>query len=272
VRLPRPDGVAGHLVTVSVTSITYAPVKGLALTHVDAVDLEPTGLRENRRFHLITGDDGRLVNGKVVGELVQVVASADRDGTMLALRFPDGITLDGPVELGAPVETDFWGTPVAGRIVGGAFAEALSSFAGRPLRLVRVNEPGAGSDRGAEGSVSVLSRGSLDRLAREAVEEHVDARRFRMLFEIDGVEPHAEDGWVGLRVAIGTAVIRVRGLVGRCAVTTQDPDTGTPDLETLRLIRGYRSHVKSDEPLPFGAWGSVEQPGRVRVGDSVAPL
>ena len=57
--------------TASVTSITYAPVKGLGLTHVDEVELELTGVRENRRFHLID-DDGRLVNGKFAGTLVQV--------------------------------------------------------------------------------------------------------------------------------------------------------------------------------------------------------
>ena len=256
----------------SVVAIRFAPVKSLALTRVDEIELESTGLRENRRFHLISRDDGRLVNGTAAGLLVQVAAATDRDGTTLSLSFPDGSSLEGPVELAGPVETDFYGTPTGGHIVGGDFAEALSAFVGRPLSLVRTDEPGAGSDRGADGSVSILSRSALDGLAREAGIEHVDARRFRMLFEIDGVEPHAEDGWVGRRVAIGAAVIRLRGLVGRCAVTTQDPDTGTPDLRTLRLIRGYRSHVETDEPLPFGAWGSVEQPGRVRVGDPVAPL
>lgn len=256
----------------SVATITFAPVKGLALTDVDEIELERTGVRENRRFHLITPEDGRLVNGKVAGSLVRVASAADRDGTTLSLRFPDGFALDGPVELGDPVETDFWGTPVAGRLVGGPFEDVLSEFAGRSLRLVRVNEPGAGSDRGVEGSVSILSRGALERLAGEAGKEHVDGRRFRMLFGIDGVPPHAEDGWVGRQVAIGDAVIRLRGLVGRCAVTTQNPDTGTPDLDTLRLIREYRSEVETDEPLPFGAWGSVEQPGRVRVGDPVVPL
>ena len=256
----------------SVVAITFAPVKGLALTRVNEVELESTGLRENRRFYLISRDDGRLVNGKVARLLVQVAAATDRDGTALSLRFPDGSSLGGPVELAGPVTTDFYGTPVDGQVVGGDFAEALSAFAGRPLSLVRTDEPGTGSDRGAEGSVSVISRSALVGLAREACVEHVDARRFRMLFEIDGVEAHAEDGWVGRHVAIGSAVIRLRGLVGRCAVTTQNPDTGTPDLKTLRLIREYRSYVETDEPLPFGAWGSVEQSGRVRIGDSIAPL
>ena len=73
----------------NVTSITYAPVKGLGLVHVDEVELELTGVRENRRFHLID-DDGRLINGKFAGTLVQVAATADRDAESLSLRFPDG--------------------------------------------------------------------------------------------------------------------------------------------------------------------------------------
>ena len=47
--------------------------------HVDEVELELTGVRENRRFHLID-DDGRLINGKFAGTLVQVAATADHDG------------------------------------------------------------------------------------------------------------------------------------------------------------------------------------------------
>lgn len=257
--------------TGSVTSITYAPVKGLGLARVEEVELELTGVRDNRRFYLIT-NEGRLVNGKVAGPLVQVVAAADRDGATLSLRFPDGSALEGTVALGDPVETSFFGRPVAGRLVDGAFSEALSSFAGQPLRLVRVNEPGAGSDRGIGASVSVVSSGTLDLLAHEAGEERIDGRRFRMLFGIDGVEAHAEDSWVGRRVAFGDAVVRLQALVGRCAVTTHDPDTGVRDLDTLRILTRYRSHVESDEPLPLGVWGGVEQPGRVRVGDPVQPL
>jgi uncharacterized protein YcbX len=83
---------------------------------------------------------------------------------------------------------------------------------------------------------------------------------------------HAEDGWTGRRVAIGGAVVRLHGLVGRCLVTAQDPDTGEKTLDTLRIIRSYRSEIETDEPLPFGAWGGVEQPGLVRVGDTVVPL
>ena len=85
--------------TATVTSITYTPVKGLALGHHEEVDLELTGVRDNRRFYLIT-NDGRLVNGKMAGALVQVAATADLDGTTLALRFPDGSVVEGSIEPG----------------------------------------------------------------------------------------------------------------------------------------------------------------------------
>jgi len=64
-------------------------------------------------------------------------------------------------------------------------------------------------------------------------------------------------------------VIRPRGNVGRCAVTTQNPDTGVPDLDTLRLLGEYRGDVETTEPLPFGIWGEIVEPGCVRLGDPV---
>ena len=83
---------------------------------------------------------------------------------------------------------------------------------------------------------------------------------------------HAEDAWVGRRVAFGDAVVAVRGLVGRCAVTSQSPETGVSDLDTLGTLRRYRGHIEGDEPLPFGVYGSVDVPGHVRVGDPVEAL
>jgi len=203
---------------------------------------------------------------------VRVVSEADRDGRVLALRFPDGTVVAGEVEPGEPVETGFFGRPVQGHLVDGPWSQALSDFAGARLRLIRADEPGAGSDRGARGTVSLVSAASLERLAAEAGVDAVDGRRFRMLFTIDGVAAHEEDGWVGRDVAVGDAVLRPNGLVGRCAVTTHDPDTGVPTLDTLHLLRAYRGDVPTDEPLPFGVWGEVVRPGRVAVGDPVTPV
>ncbi|HET6448535.1 MAG TPA: MOSC domain-containing protein, partial [Conexibacter sp.] len=123
-----------------------------------------------------------------------------------------------------------------------------------------------------DGAVTLLSTASLARLRAQAgAGEPVDMRRFRMTFGVEGVEPHAEDGWRDVRV--GAALLRVRGNVGRCAVTTRNADTGVVDFDTLHHLAAYRRDgVETTEPLPFGVHARVLEPGRVRVGDPVEPL
>ncbi len=113
----------------SVAWITIAPVKALALVQRDEVELEPFGVRDNRRFHLVD-EDGRLVNGKTIGPLVGVVPDYDAASGRLALRFPDGSVVAGSVEHGEPVATTISRRPVAARLVQGPWAEALSAAAG----------------------------------------------------------------------------------------------------------------------------------------------
>ena len=91
-----------------------------------------------------------------------------------------------------------------------------------------------------------------------------------MLVEIDGVAAHEEDEWVGARVRIGEVLVRFGGHVGRCLITSRDPESGVVDLPTLDVIRDYRGGVDATEPLPFGIYGEVVEPGRVAVGDPVS--
>jgi uncharacterized protein YcbX len=254
---------------VNVAWLSIAPVKGLALQHPDEIVLEKRGVLENRRFHLI-GEDGRLINGKKAGTLVRVKPSYWPDREYLSLRLPDGTVAEDWVKLGEPVATNFYGhRDVPGHVVEGPWSDALSELAGFRVQLVQTDEPGAGVDRG-RGKVSLLSEASLEALAQAAGTDAVDGRRFRMLVGIAGARAHEEDEWLGRRVRIGGAVVRPLGHVGRCAITSQDPETGVPNLDTLRAIRSYRE--EGSEPIPFGVWGDVAEPGAVRVGDAVEPL
>ena len=248
--------------------ISIAPVKGLALVERDEVQLECTGVRDNRRFHIVDAD-GRRYNQLRNGALVQI--RQEYDGARLALHFPDDTTADGEIALGEEITTDFYGRPVQGRFVEGPWSHALSEWAGWPLRLVE-SSPGAAVDRG-RGHVSLVSRASLEELARHGGHTGaVDARRFRMLFELDGCEPHEEDTWVKRHVRIGEALVRIRGDVGRCAITTQNPDSGVPDFDTLRTLKAYRpetANEKGKKHLPFGVYGEVVESGKVALGDDV---
>jgi uncharacterized protein len=258
---------------VTVTRISVAPVKGLGLVHPREVALDTTGVLENRRFYIVDADGrryGQLRNGTLVRVRPDYDASADR----LTLTFPAGTVVDGTVELGAEITTDFYGRPVAGRLVVGHWSEALSAAFQRTLRLVQA-PPGAAVDRG-HGHVSMISEASLRELARQAggddhPDQAVDGRRFRMLFQVDGIEPYAEDLWSKRRLRIGEALVRIRGTVGRCAITTQNPDSGVRDFDTLRVLEDYRG-LNAKRELDFGVYGEVLEPGRVSLGDAVEPL
>jgi uncharacterized protein YcbX len=246
-----------------VERISIAPVKGLALVHPEEVMLDRCGVAENRRFHIVDAH-GRRYNQLRNGALVQIRPDYDPRGERLTLHFPDGSVADGELVLGDEVTTDFYGRPVTGRLVHGPWSEALSAWAGTPLRLVQ-SAAGKAVDRG-RGHVSLISRASLEELGHHAGTDPVDGRRFRMLFELAGCEPHEEDGWVKRQVRIGDALVRLRGDVGRCAITTQNPDTGAPDLDTLRTISTYRGFTTNEDGkrhIPFGVYGEVVEPGRV---------
>jgi uncharacterized protein YcbX len=70
-------------------------------------------------------------------------------------------------------------------------------------------------------------------------------------------------------VRVGEAVVVPQGNVGRCAITTQNPETGHADLDTLKALAAYRSDIETTEPLPFGVHAAVVEPGAVRLGDPV---
>jgi uncharacterized protein YcbX len=254
--------VEAHVVRISI-----APVKALGLVHPEEVDLRRGGVPGNRRFWIVDGD-GRLYNNKRDGPMVTIRPEWDEATRALTLVFPDGSRVGGTVELGEPVEATLYGDPHASRGVIGPWQDALSAFTGRPLTLLWSDSHA--TDRGAHGGdVSLVSRGSLERLGHEAAADSpVDGRRFRMLFEIDGVPAHEEDAWIGCALRVGGAEVVVNGDVGRCVVTSHDPDRGVSDLDTLGTLARYRPDGRV-EPLPFGVYGNVTVPGRVKVGDPV---
>jgi uncharacterized protein len=232
----------------TVTALSVTAVKAMRVRPVQRIELDELGARGNRTFHVMD-DRGRMVNGKRIGDLTKVVADYDLESEVLGLAFPDGTEARGEVRYGETVSARFFSHEVPARGLLGPWDEALSSFFGQPLRLASTE---IAVDRGRSGAVSLISRGSLRRLAETSGDDSIDARRFRMLVEIDGVAAHEEDRWVRRRVRIGSALVVPQGHVGRCLVTSQDPDTGEVNLPTLDMLGTYRRHLDTTEPLPFG--------------------
>ncbi len=250
-----------------VARISIAPVKALGLLHPDEIELARDGVVGNRRFWL-RDEYGGLFNGKRDGTMVRIRPEWDEQTQRLSLTFPDGEVVEGTVELGEPVDAEMYGESHPSRRVIGPWEDAISAYVGKRLTLLWSD--GCAPDRKTRGgTVTLVSRASLERLREEAgASAPVDGRRFRMLFEIDGVAAHEEDEWFGRRVRIGDAAIVLNGDVGRCVVTSHDPDRGVTDLDTLGTLARYRPDGRT-ERLPFGVYGDVAVPGRVRVGDPV---
>ena len=251
----------------TVAALQTTPVKGLRVLARDAIELGSSGVAEDRRFYLVD-ERGRMVNGKQLGGLNEVVATLGDDE--LELDFPDGTCVTGPLAFGEkPLHTSFLSRPTPARELLGAFGPALSEHVGRNLRVVEGVDRKA-LDRGRGGAASFISRASLEALERLAGQP-VDSRRFRMLVEVDGLaEAHEEDTWVGQTLRVGAALVRVRGHVGRCLITQRHPESGTTDMPMLDLLRSYRGALDTTEPLAFGVYGEVLEPGRIVIGDEVS--
>jgi uncharacterized protein YcbX len=246
---------------------SIAPVRSLGLEHPEAIDLTDRGVLEDRRFFL-ADDKNRLVDKLVIPTLSQITSHTDPEATYLRMAFPGGVVVEDDVRLTEPIEIPIHGRTGVGHIVDGPWAAPLSAFTGRPITLVRCDRPG-GTRTG--NAVSLVGDGSLSELARHAHVAAVDARRFRMLIEIDGTDAHEEDSWIGTRIALGSAELLITKPDARCAMPTQNPDTGERDLDTLRTIISYRG-LREGKHADFGVLGEVTVPGRIELGDEVTVL
>ena len=249
----------------TVARISVTPVRGFQFEHPEEVDLTECGVVENRRFFMVDGEGNRL-RSSLTAWPIAVEGRYEAARERLWMRFPGGREVEeSAIGGGTEVRGVFHGGRVVpARIVEGEWTDLLSELAGHSVRVARPEHPG----ECFADPVTVVSDGSVARLSREAGTD-VDDRRFRMLFSLAGCGEHEEDGWVCRLVRVGEAVVRVSGPVDRCAATTRHPETGERDLDTLRLIRSYRG-VRDGEAIDFGVSATVEQPGRVRVGDTVA--
>jgi len=258
---------ARELGTVRVRTISTTPIKGFGLAHPSAVELDAQGARGDRDL-LVVDDADCLLSITRTGAFAGLTAIYAEGRASLSIQ-SDGKTLVADtLRIGTPTIVRCWGgRRVAGHVVLGPFAEALTQRAERAVRLVRCDAPGAGSDIRP---VTLLGSASVDELARRTGHQ-VDPRRFRMLFELETTEPHVEDRWTGCRLQGEEVAINVLGPVPRCAAITRDPDSGDRDDPLVKAIRAYRGMVPTElgPGVPFGVYAEVERGGWMRTGETV---
>ncbi len=244
-----------------VERIGFTSLKGARHRTHESVVLTATGPVGDRVFCLVDPDADRCLRTVENPTLLQT--SAAWDGTVLSAELPAGTVAGVPVPTGEVRTVDYWGRAAAVEVVEGPWADAYSAHLGRDVVLAAA--PAGEVVYG--GSVTIVTTTSLARLAEE-VGAPVDGARFRATFEVDGgdLPPHGEDGWTGRRLRLGTAEVRVRGIVPRCAVIDLDPDTAVRDLDLMKTLAGYR---RGQGEVAFGIDADVTVPGTVGTGDPV---
>jgi uncharacterized protein YcbX len=246
--------------------INVTPVKGTSLTHPGSAAVSEAGVAQDRPFFLVD-ERGALHSGSKFGPLVRIRSAFDPVEEHLALRFPDGTLVEGRGDdLGGAETTDFYGRGVAAHAVVGPFSAALTRYCGAPVRLMRCDEGARATD---VEPLTLVSTASVHDLARRGGRtDDLDSRRFRITLELHGCSPYEEDTWHGREVRVGEVTIRVGEQIPRCLVTTQDPDTGVKDWNTLTQIARQRDRIPGGG-LPFGVYARVVSPGTIRVGDAI---
>lgn len=261
---------------ITVSQIGQVFVKATQFLHPDEVEIVKSGIRHDRDFALAEEND-TLVSSNNHGSFFPLRFTFNAASDTLRLEFPEGHSVEGPAKgSGRSWDLNHAGIRTLGvAVVEGPWTEALSTFAGRPIRLVRCVTTGTAID---VLPITLVTTGSLRRLARE-VGAPVDPSRFRAGFVLENTIEHEEDAWEGQHLRIGAATLKVRTPVPRCVITGFNPTKGIRDQEVMQGLIRYRDKCPlPDGMLPgyatpgFATYAEVIEPGIVRTGDRVALL
>jgi len=198
------------------------PVKSMAGERLDRATLGPLGLHGDRVVQVYDGR-GRLVTARTYPKLLGLHATLGPDGEPLV----DGLPWPSP-DVQARVE----------------------QIVGPGARLVR-NEHEARFDIlpllvATDGAVAAFGR---------------DARRLRPNLIVGGVDGLDERGWEGRVLRIGSALIALADLRGRCVMTTFDPDTLEQDRGVLRdIVRRFDGRLALNADVIQGGALRVKTP------------
>src|SRR5262245_40218212 len=126
----------------TVAGFTTTPVKSMALTRPERIELSAFGCVGDRRF-LCARSDGTRLSGISKAALIPIKPTYDIEAERLSLTFPDGSAVEGDaIDVGASLSVELFDRTIPVRMLGGPFAEAIREHArDDTLIFARVVEP-----------------------------------------------------------------------------------------------------------------------------------
>ncbi len=279
----------------TLTQLWRHPVKSMAGERLDSAVVSFRGLPGDRGWAVFDEARGGVTNAKRLPALrrcrarYRVAPEAGAASPPVEIALPDGaiVASDAP---GAPARLSAaLGRALSLRALGPAGSDSaprvtlegeseetvralmglepgepmpdLSAFPPEKLRLLR-----QGNFFDAM-PLHVLTDRTLSTLAAIAPESEWDVRRFRpnLFVAADGGDGYPEMRWIGRRLRVGGAVLRVVTGCPRCVVVTQAADDLPHDPRVMRTLVREAAHTA-------GVYAEVVEEGVVRPGDEVVAL
>lgn len=258
---------------IRVASLHIYPIKSLGGLALASSEVEPRGLRLDRRWMLVD-EEGVFLSQRTIERMALFRVRVADSG--LVVTGPSGGRIEVPyVPARERLAVRVWQSEVeAIRVSDEADAWFMAEM-GRSARLVympdetiRATHPDfsqPGDHVGFADALPVLVAGEASLADLNArLEAPIPMNRFRANIIVAGSEPYAEDEWPGF--TLGGIRFRHAKTCGRCRVTTTDQETAVVGKEPLRTLATYRRRENS---VIFGTYYIPESTGRVAVGEEL---
>jgi len=259
---------------IRLSAIHLYPVKGIRGVTVATAQVEPGGLRHDRRW-MIVDEQGHFLSQRSHPRLALLAGSFDGNKLDLTAPGQDPLNLELP-DGRRRIEVTVWRDRVDAAAVPGKGDVWISQYLGQKCRMAYMDDScmrPISSSNGLPGEIVsfadgfpclLISTASLDDL-NSRLDTPLPMDRFRPNLVVDGCDAFAEDGWQ--KLAIGETVFRFAGLCARCSVTTVDQKSGIrASKEPLRTLATFR---QGEGGVVFGVNLVPEKTGVIATGDKV---
>ncbi len=276
----------------NVTDLYRYPVKSMGGEHLPELTIGKNGVPGDRAWAVRDEERGGIRGAKRFAELMQCKARylqepAATGSSPAEIVLPSGRTLSTGDDAVAAALSDLVGTSVSfwpllpsdaldhyrrggpveedmetelRRVFARTPDEPLPDLSRFPETLVEFESP-PGTYFDAY-PLLIMTKQSLDSLAKEAPDSAIDVRRFRpnILLDSDSQDPYPEFAWEGKKLKVGSALLKLELVCPRCQMTTHPIGELPKDSNVMRtMVR------KTDGNL--GIYASVLEPGVVKAGD-----
>lgn len=261
---------------ITISQLFIYPIKSLGGIELQQSLVTSRGLQYDRRFMLVD-ENYRFVSQREFPEMALLKVYNKQDELhVYALSNPnDNIKLPLQVESGEEISVTIWDDQCKALLVDSKADEWFSNKLGKSLRLVYMpdkSERLVDEDYALHNDLTSFSDGfpilmigqsSLDDL-NARLEHPVGMDRFRPNIVINGSAAFEEDGYRHIRC--GNINLYAVKPCARCAMTTNNQQTGIAGQEPLKTLSSFR---KENNKIYFGQNLLVGSEGMLHVGDGL---